>query len=114
MAERILGGLLGVALGSAFTCLGLALLMNYRGFTTWHVRATFDVMEALRLSQRPLLGRDERRVEQQVRFERVTGAGFLTAGICMTVIILLLATGVMGHAGSGGRTVPHSSPSKAP
>ncbi|MEU9022097.1 hypothetical protein [Actinomadura sp. NPDC048394] len=88
--------------------------MNYRGFTTWHVRATFNVMEALRLSQRPLLGTDERRVEQQVRFERVTGAVFLAAGVCMTVIILLLVTGVMGHAGTGGRTVPPSSPSKTP
>ncbi|WP_173092232.1 hypothetical protein [Actinomadura verrucosospora] len=50
-------------------------------------------MDAFRLSRHVTEEERERRIERQILRERFTGAVFLAAGTCMTLIVLLLSAG---------------------
>lgn len=70
-----------------WAAVGALLAINYRGFTTWHVRTTFAMMSGVEvvlkrippwssLLRRPV----EQRIARQVRLERAMGVVFLLVG----------------------------------
>jgi hypothetical protein len=88
LEPRLLMGLVGVALLAG----GLAYMMNFRGFTAWHVRKSFESVRWLEgplsrippwrfLLKRPL----EERIAQQMRLARLIGAVFAAVGVVMLI-----------------------------
>ncbi len=86
---RLLMALVGLALLAG----GLAYAANFRGFTAWHVRKSFESVRWLEaplsrippwsfLLKRPL----EERIAQQLRLARVIGAVFAAAGVMMLIV----------------------------
>jgi hypothetical protein len=88
LEPRLLMGLIGLALLAG----GGAYAANFRGFTAWHVRKSFESVRWLEgplshvppwsfLLKRPL----EQRIAQQLRLARVIGAMFAAVGIVMLI-----------------------------
>jgi hypothetical protein len=94
LEARLVLALVGLVLASV----GLVLVTNFRGFTAWHARKTFEFMKwadkpASRvppwswLADSPL----EQRVARQVMLERVIGAMFAAAGV-LTVVVSIVSS----------------------
>jgi hypothetical protein len=88
LEPRLLMGLVGLALLAG----GLALAANFRGFTAWHARKSFESVRWLEgplshvppwsfLLKRPL----EERIAQQVRLARVIGVVFAAVGVMILI-----------------------------
>lgn len=86
LESRLLMGLVGLALLAG----GAAYAANFRGFTVWHVRKSFESVRWLEgplsrvppwslLHRRPL----EQRIAQQLRMARLIGALFAAVGVVM-------------------------------
>lgn len=78
--------------GAAFAALGLIVATDFRGFTRWHVRATFflmgrggDPLPPLPPLRQLLRGPTWDPRAGQVWLERVIGAVFAVAGIALLV-----------------------------
>lgn len=78
--------------GPLFGGLGFAMAKDFRGFTEWHVRKTFQIMRPVegplsrvppwkQLLRKPL----EERIQKQMKLERRTGVVFAAAGGLMIV-----------------------------
>jgi hypothetical protein len=80
------GGALGaIAVGVAFSAVGLVMALDYRGFTTWHVRTTIRLSSPMAsippwrwLPER--VKRSDARFQRFYRLERIMGWVFAGAG----------------------------------
>lgn len=95
------GGAVGaVAVGAAFTTVGLALARDYRGFTAWHVRTSLRLSHPLS-SIPPWRWLPERLKDKDAqyrrfyRLDRAIGWVFAAAGVlaCVTGIVALISAG---------------------
>lgn len=92
-AHVSIGSLLGgLAIGSALAAVGALFAINFRGFTTRHVRMTFTMMSGAEvmlkrvppwssLLRRPV----EQRIAMQIRLERAIGVVFVLVGVVMAI-----------------------------
>jgi hypothetical protein len=96
MHDQLEPRLLGCLMGLIFLTVGLALATNFRGFSAWHARRSFESVKRLEgpLSRvppwsfalrRPL----EQRIARQVILTRVIGVVFAVAGAVAIVASLL-------------------------
>jgi len=87
------GALVVVAIGALFLGFGLALLLNFRGFTEWHVRKTFQLLRPAEAPFRrvppwkqALAKPLDERIQRQLRLERIGGGMFAVIGGLLTVV----------------------------
>jgi hypothetical protein len=81
--------ILGAALGLALIAGGLALAVNFRGVTEWHIRKSYASVAGLErippwswLPRKPL----EERIAGYVTLERFAGALFAGFGLLMLIV----------------------------
>jgi len=91
--------LLLVVIGAIFGGVGLAVVFNFRGFTDWHIRKTFQLMRPVEAPFRRMpawkqaLAKPlEERIQRQLKLERGIGAVFAVLGgflLAVGVVVLL-------------------------
>lgn len=81
--------LLGAAFGLVLIAGGLALAVNFRGVTEWHIRKTYESVAELErvppwrwLRRKPL----EQAIAQNVMLERSVGAIFAALGLLVLIV----------------------------
>ncbi len=86
------GSLAIIGIGALLVGLGLALLLNFRGFTDWHVRKTFQLLRPAEAPFRrvppwkqALAKPLAERIQRQLRLERTIGGVFAVVGCLVTV-----------------------------
>ena len=89
LEPRILAALIGLV----FVAAGLVLAINFRGFSAWHARKSYESVRWLEgpLSRVPpwswlLTLPLEERISRQLRFERVIGVMLMAAGLLAVII----------------------------